>query len=37
MSQVISIAMTLIVSTAIALIWANLLTNKDESDTGVQP
>jgi len=37
MEQIISIAFTLITSTTVALIWSNLLTNKDESDTGVQP
>lgn len=33
MTEIFSIAVTFIVSLTVALIWASLLTNKDESDT----
>lgn len=35
MSQLFAIAVTLIVSTVVACIWASLLMNEDESDTGI--
>lgn len=33
MSEIFSIGVTFFISLIIALIWASLLTNKDESDT----
>lgn len=35
MTEIFSIAVTFIVSLTVALIWASLLTNKDESDTNL--